>query len=261
MKKVLSLLFVALILSALLITPFYAAEKGAKVVDVNGYLTAEQKSSLTTKLTQTGDKYDMDIVIVLIQSLNGKDRQDYADDYYDYNGYKNDGCLLLLSIEDRQWQISTKGYGITAFTDYGIDYIGSELKEDLRDEDYYEACDKFADFADDFIKEAKNGKPYDTNHTRKTLFDYVFGIGVSFGIGLIIAIIVTLTIKSKYKPVRLKAEANDYLKKDSLVLNKSHDNFLYTHVTRTRRKSDSGGGSSTHTSSSGSTHGGGGGGW
>ncbi len=261
MKKVFSVLFVVFIISALCITPFYAAEKGDKVVDDSGYLTAEQKTALTEKLTATGDKYNMDLVVVLIPTLNGESKVVYADDYYDYNGYKDDGALLLLSIEDREWYISTKGYGITAFTDYGIQNIGSELTSYLKSEDYYGACNKYAELCDEFINEAKTNKPYDTNHQRKELFDYIFAIGISLVVGIVIAAVICLMVKSKYKPVRLKAEANDYLIKDSLAVSNAYDNFLYTHVTRTRRSKDSGGGSSTHTSSSGASHGGGGGSW
>ena len=261
MKKVLSLFFAAVILTAICITPFGAAEKGAKVVDDSGYFTAQQTAALTNKLTETGNKYNMDLVVVLVPSLQGESKVIYADDYYDYNGYKNDGCLLLLCIDDREWYISTKGYGITAFTDYGIDFIGEQLKPELKAKNYYGACDEFADLCDEFIKEAKKGTPYDTNHKRRDTFDYVFAVLISLGIGLAVAVITALSIKSKYKPVRLKAEANDYLVQGSLNVRNSYDNFLYTHVTRTRREKNNGGGSSTHTSSSGSSHGGGGGSW
>ncbi len=261
MKKVLSLLFAAFILSAICITPFYAAPKGAKVVDDSGYFTAQQTAALTNKLTETGNKYDMDLVVVLVPSLQGKSKVVFADDYYDYNGYKKDGCLLLLCIDDREWYISTTGYGITAFTDYGIDCIGEQIKPELKAKNYYGACDKYADLCDDFISEAKKGTPYDTNHKYKDAFDYFFGIAISLVVGIVIALVVALGIKSKYKPVRLKAEANDYIVQGSLNVRNGYDNFLYTHVSRTRREKSSGGGSSTHTSSSGTSHGGGGGSW
>jgi uncharacterized protein len=184
---------------------------------------------------------------------------EYADDYYDYHGYSNDGILLLIATEDRNWYISTKGYGITAFTDYGIDYIGEALKPDLKNSEWYDAFDKFADLAADFVKEARSGKPYDTNHKIESMSDILFAVGVSAFIGIVIAVVIVLTVKSKYKPVKLKAEANDYLIDGSLELKQSYDHFLYTHVSRTAKPKDSGGGSSTHTSSSGSSHGGGGG--
>ncbi len=261
MKKVFSVLFVVIILSALCMTPFSAAKE--LVVDKANVLSADEAQDLTTQLKALGEKYNMDFVILTIKTLNGKSDVAYADDYYDYNGYADDGSLLLISVDDHKGYISTKGYGITAFTDYGINYISSEIKSDIKSGDYYDAFDKYIKLCDEFVNEAKNGKPYDTNHKCKSLTDILFAAGISLAIGLVIALFAALTLKKKYKPVMLKPEANDYLIKDSLALRNAYDNFLYSHVTRERRNDDkdSGGGSSTHTSSSGSTHGGGGFSW
>ena len=82
------------------------------------------------------------------KTLNGATPASYADDTYDYNGYgygnNRDGLLLLISMEDRDWYISTTGYGITAFTDAGIQYIGNKIKEHLSDGDYDAAFNSFA---------------------------------------------------------------------------------------------------------------------
>ena len=258
MKKVLSFIFVLIIISSITV-PFAAAEKGQLVVDGASTMTEEQNKALTEKLTQVSEDSKMDVVVVTIPTLESGTMMEYADDYYDYNGYADDGCLLLVATEDRQWWISTKGYGITALTDWGIDYIGSEIKSDLGSKDWYDAFDKYADLVDSFVKEARNGKPYDVNHTYASTGDNLFAIAIALVVAVIISLVIVLMIKSKYKPVRLKAEANDYLVQGSLNLKESYDRFLYTHVTRTRREKDSGGGSSTHTSSSGSSHGGGGG--
>ena len=41
----------------------------------------------------------------------GKTAEAYADDYYDYNGYgygeNDDGLLLLVSMGEREWAITT----------------------------------------------------------------------------------------------------------------------------------------------------------
>ena len=73
----------------------------------------------------------------------------YADDFYDYNGYgygdSRDGILLLISMEERDWRISTCGYGITVFTDAGQEYISDKFLPYLSDGDYSEAFTKYAD--------------------------------------------------------------------------------------------------------------------
>ena len=61
----------------------------------------------------------------------------FADDLYDYCQYgygpDMDGVLLLVSVGDRKWHISTCGYGITAFTDAGIQYLGEQMTPFMAD--------------------------------------------------------------------------------------------------------------------------------
>ena len=75
------------------------------------------------------------MAVVTVDSLEGKTSQDYADDFYDYNGYgygkDDDGILLLISMEDRDYAITTYGFGITAFTDAGLQYVVNDFKPAL----------------------------------------------------------------------------------------------------------------------------------
>lgn len=209
----------------------------------------------------------MDIVIVTAKTLNGADPTAYADDFYDYNGYgygnNRDGLLLLISMEkeNRVWYISTTGYGITAFTDAGIQYIGNKLKEPLSDEDYAAAFNTFAELCDDFITKARTGTPYDSSNMPKEPMKRGW-ILVAIIVGFILSFITVGNMKGKLKTVRFQPAANSYMKAGSMNITESRDMFLYNTVTRTAKPkandSDSEG-SSTHTSSSGSTHGGGGG--
>lgn len=82
----------------------------------------------------------MDYVVCTVKSLNGSTAEACADDIFDYCGFgrgeDRSGVLLLISTGDRKWHISTRGYGITVFTDAGIQYIGEELKEKMKSADY-----------------------------------------------------------------------------------------------------------------------------
>ena len=92
----------------------------------------------------------------------------YADDFYDYNGYgygeNRDGILLLISMENRDYWISTYGYGMTAFTDAGLAYIQDQFLSDLSDGNYFESFTTFAELCDSFITQARTEKPYDTGN-------------------------------------------------------------------------------------------------
>lgn len=238
----------------------------SRVVDDANLLSYSDKESISDRIEKLTEKYDFDIVIVTVNSLDGKTPMEYADDFFDYNGYgvgyDNDGILLLVSMEERDWWISTSGYGIKAFTDYGIEFIGDKIVPDLSNKKYYSSFSLFLELTDDFLAEAEKGTPYDTDHKYKTVMNYVIAVGTGLVIGLVIAIIVVLIMKSKMKSVVFQYNANNYAVNNSLKLERSNDIFLYRNVSKTRKpepSSSGGGGSSIHTSSSGSSHGGGGG--
>ncbi len=210
---------------------------------------------LAERLEDISYKYDTDVVIVTVDSLDGKSATAFADDFYDYNNYSGDGILFLISIEHRDWAISTTGYGIKAFTDYGCDYIFNSMKSELADDDFEDAFYTFADQCEKFLEQAENGKPYDVNNRIKTSEDLLIVLAVAVVIGLIAALITTLIMKSQLNSVNFQTNANSYIKNGSIRITRSQDIYLYKTVTKTKRESNSGG-SSTHRGSSGTSHGG-----
>lgn len=257
MKKRFFAAIFALILWVSLAVPAVAAERLPRLVDHANLLTASEERTLLNNLDEISTRQNMDVVIVTVDTLEGKSPQDYADDFYDYNGYAADGVLLLVSMEDRDWWISTCGYGITAFTDAGIDYIGEKIVSELSDENYAVAFDLFAKLCDEFIDQARTGDPYGRHNLPKEPFNPVIWAIVSLVIGLIVALIATAIMRSKLKSVRHKYQAVDYVRPGSMNVTVAREIFLYHHVSRTPRPKDSGSG--THFSSSGRSHGGGGG--
>lgn len=257
MKKRFFTAIFALMLCLSLAIPALAAVSLPRLVDDANLLTVSQVRTLLNKLDEISTRQKMDVVVVTVDTLNGKSPRAYADDFYDYNGYTFDGVLLLVSMEDRDWWISTSGYGITAFTDAGIDYIGEQFVSELSDENYAKAFDIFAEKCDEFITQARSGDPYDRHNLPKDPFNVVIWLIVSLVIGLIVALIATGIMRGKLKSVRSKYEAADYVRSGSMKVTQAREFFLYRQVTRTPRPKD--GGSSTHRSSSGRSHGGGGG--
>lgn len=236
-------------------------------VDDAGLVSSDERQEIEDKLAEIRDTYKFDVVIYTTNDSSLTDAQSAADDFYDYNGYgagsDDSGVLLYVNMSTRDWHISTCGYGITAFTDAGIEYIGDNIKSDLSDGDYYYAFDSFADYSEDFVKQAKEGKPYDVSNMPKEPFPFLGNLIISLGIGIVVAAVYALILRGQLKSVAPKDSAADYVKNGSVHVNDGGSIYLYSRVSKTERQTESsssgGGGSSTHTSSSGSTHGGGGG--
>ena len=262
-KKIFALLF-AILLCVTVITPAFAESNMSRLVDNADLLTDSEENTILSKLDEISNRQQFDVVVVTVNSLDGKSPMQYADDFYDYNGYgfgaDYDGVLLLVSMEDRDWYITTTGFGITAITDAGIEYISDKFVSGLGDGEYAKAFTSYAELCDEFITQAKTGKPYDVGNMPKEPFNFAKNILIAFVIGLAVALTITNIMKSKLKTVHFQPAASSYVKAGSMNVTENRDLFLYTHIDRIPKpKDNTSGGSSTHISSSGSTHGGGGG--
>ena len=259
MKRQLRSLLFAILLCIMAVIPVSAAAV-SRVVDDADILSTAKESELKAQLDEISSRQGMDVAVVTVVNLGDYDSVEaYADDYYDKNGYADDGILLLVSMKERKWHMSTKGFGVTAFTDAGLEYVSEQFQGNLSDGDYSKAFQTFASTCDEFISQAKSGKAYDVGNMPKKPMSPVW-IPISLGIGIFIAFVVTSSMRASLKSVALKKTASDYVQKDSLRLTRSRDIYLYQEIMRTERPKESessdGGGSSTHTSSSGSSHGG-----
>ena len=264
----------ALILAAALAVPAFAVEGGFadlyyRMNDSAEVLTEDEDNELEASLEELSVRQSFDVVIVTIDSLESEgctSMEEYADDLYDYcqfgYGENRDGVLLLVSIGDRKWHISTCGYGITAFTDAGIQYLGEQMTPFMADGDYAGAFRTFVQWSDTYIDAARAGHPYDVNNLPREPLSLMY-LFLALGIGLALAWVVVHVMKSQLRSVAFQENAASYVREGSMKLTNQRDLFLYRDVHRTERPKESSssdsGGSSTHTSSSGTTHGGGGG--
>lgn len=252
----------------LLATPVLAEEssKVSKdyVVDNADLLTQTEENELSEKLQDISDELQFDVVVVTTNSIGSKTATEYADDYFDYNGYgrgsNNDGALFLVDMGDRKWAISTSGYGIEAIVDSALDDMEEEIVPYLKSGDYDGAFNEFADLTYDIVNDAKNGKSY-SNSTTSTIKNHK-NIGtnliVAFSIGAGISLIIILVYRSKLKPVKFQKEAKEYIVPGRFNLRRSDDVFLYFNITKVPipKNNDSDDSGSFHSSSSGSSHGG-----
>ena len=286
MKKLISILLVFLLLASLCVCAAADSSVIPLVVDNAGVLYSDEITILTEKAQSLQDTYDMDVVILVVTDLDGKSAQDYADDYYDYNGYgigdDYSGMLLLIATESRDWWISTCGEAIYVLTDYGIESIFSDFAGYLSVNDYYHAFETYLDCLPEYFDAYYSGDPidgYSGNYSDPGSYspgdadDIIYyeddstvllGIISSVFVGCVVSGIAVLIMSGRMNTKLPQNSARNYLNQSSYQLHGHSDMFLYSNVTKVRRESSSssgsgGGGSSTHRSSSGRSHGGGGG--
>lgn len=252
MKRIWMLLLTFSLLFALVI-PVSAAEGTPKIVDKANLLSTSQQIELELMAQELVDRYEIDVVILTVDSLSGKDITKYADDYFDRNGYgvgkNHSGVLFMLSMENRDWAISTCGDAIEALTDYGQEQLMDKVLPQLGDDDYYEAFHTYLTELDVYFEAYENGEPISKER------NVVLHILISLGIGLIVATITICIMRSGMKTTRPQRGAASYVRSGSYHLHNQKDMFLYSRTSKTRR-AESSSGSSTHRSSSGRRHGG-----
>ncbi|MDY3919129.1 MAG: TPM domain-containing protein [Candidatus Limivivens sp.] len=275
MKRTIFRTFLAVLLAVLLL-PVPAVARAEerrlpRLVDEADLLTEDEETKLLEQLDEISERQQCDVAVAAVNGLEGKTAEAYADDFFDYNGFgygeDRDGILLLISMEERDWQLSTSGFAITAFTDAGMEYITEKFQPSLSSGNYSKAFTSYAKLCDKFITQAKSGEPYDVGNMPKGSVDPFWILG-DLLLGLLFASIMAGRKKARLTSVRRKTEAEDYAVPGSLMLSQNWERMVNKTVT-TRRKEEQertprssgreSGGSTTHTSSSGRTHGGTGG--
>ncbi len=273
MVKKLTALFLSLCLLPCFLVPVFG-ETVSYVSDDAGLLYGDEISALESTAANLAQVYQIDAVILTVDSLGGVSAQDYADDFYDHNGYREDGILFLLAMEEREWYISTCGKMIYAVTDSGVQQLGEGILPYLSEGDWYRGFLYFLDMLPFYLDAYEKGAPIDGYADYSG--DYYHGdreevvyyeeesspsLPMALVFGLAAAGISIVVMRSTMNTKRPQRSAGDYLQKDSWNLYQHRDLFLYSNVTKTRKQEakSSGGGSSVHRSSGGRSHGGGGG--
>ncbi len=235
MKKLVSLFLTIFCVSCFCVTA--NADEVPLLVDNygdDGYFTKEEFDEISEKLQEVSDKYDSDVIIRIESKVYG-DVEEYAfeviEEYLDETDGE-DGVLLLIAVDSRDYWFITKGECEYAFDSFNFDLIEDKVVEKLKDDDFYGACITYAEYCDEIIPDAGSNR----------IFARVKMIGIFLIIGVVIALVVCLCLKSQLKSVKTERSANNYVKKGSFDLTTSNDLFLYKNVTKVKRQSSSSGG-------------------
>jgi len=266
------------------------AYESDNIKDDLNYLTVEEVKEVQDSIEKTVSDYNLDMIIVITDNTQGKSSRDFADDYYDYNGFgagdDHSGLLMLINMDKREIWISTTGSAIDIFTDDTISKMTDAIAGFLSKGSFYDACKEFisevsfyaergvpegqyridTETAEEVVPDAQQGADQKTSNSYlNKVFRQMTSLPVYIG-ALLIAIIATI-IASLSNKSSVQVDEQTYEIEDSFLLSDSSDDYIRESTTsvkivRNNSSSSSHGsnssGSSTHRSSSGGTHGGGG---
>ena len=186
-------------------------------------------------------------------------------------GTDDDGVLLLLSMEDRDFAFISHGnFANNAFPDYIKAAIEDEFLDDFANDDWYEGFKDYFEecrsYLTDYIeggysKDYNNEDNYYISSPSYSddieVYNSVSGSTwlVIIGVPVLIAFIVCSIFKGQMKTAVKKTEARDYIVAKDIDIRIRQD--MFTHRTETRRVIQNSSSSSVHRSSGGSRSGGG----
>ncbi|NLZ46014.1 MAG: TPM domain-containing protein [Clostridiales bacterium] len=217
------------------------------LIDDYNLLTSSEFYSVEEELERISDlQKDFDVMVVIIDSLQGNDPKSLAKNIIDTHveaENKKGGIVLLLAMEDRDYALHINGTGYDYITDeYGLDVVEKKVVPILEKDNFEKAFLKFATLSDKFVTEAKDGKAYSSTHRYIEFSDFTDNILIAVIVGAVAAIIITMPMVSKLKSVKPQKAAANYIKEDTFSITNQQDLFLFQNVTKTKIETSSSGG-------------------
>ncbi len=254
------ILFTVLAAVALAGMPLTAAAQETYLVDSADLVSHPE--AVEDALAEVNAGHGIYAAVKTTDSLEGMRPSTYADQWYEANATDEDGIVLVVGMDTREYFILTSGSCIYAFTDAGLDFIEAQIVLDMSAGDYETAFLEFAGFCDDYLVQAEKGKPYDGDHMPKKPYNLGLSLLIALAVGAAAGGIGIAVLFANLKSVHQQRGAADYTKPNSFHLDVSRDLYLYKKVRRVEKSDNDDNkrsGSSTFTGSSGDSRGGSGG--
>ncbi len=245
MKKYLLVLFTVTLILSLVCLGVSADTAFRRFYDEASLISGYEALDISAELDEISAKYNYDVAIIAVDSIDNADPDRAAEQAFDSVGYgrgNNGGVLLFIAMESRD---------VVVFYDSVLDLdIADSIREAvtpyLTDGDYDEAFVTFISECDYYINGELNGYPFNLGNS----------LLISVAVGVVIAFIVTAIMKAQLESVAFQRAATNYVTEGSLNVTAANDTYLYSTVVRREKpKSNGSSGSSGSTGSRGSSSG------
>ena len=240
-----------------------------KIVDLADLLTDSEESDLAAEIVAATAASGMDFVFFSYSDNSVTDLQQYAEDFYDFNGYgigsEYDGVLMYINMGTRDVDMIVCGRPNAVFTASVQNSVMNEVIPHLSEGDFYAGASLFVQETAGYMLRA-DAATVDQNYAElERQLDrqgkMPVGQALLFSFLIAAAIIGILALRQR-SSMKSAPALQTYFSAEGMRLTLSRDTFLSTHTTKTPiPKNTSSGGSSggAHRSSSGKTFSGGGG--
>ncbi len=286
MRRIFALLTAVMFIFVFSVSSF--ASNGEYLIDDADLLSYSEEIMLSDEIEEICLNHNISVVIHTTDYTYGKDIATYADDFYDNGGYLEDGLIFVISMAERDYYTSTAGYLVDSLTAYDLEIICKDVVSCLSNGDYYKAFSQYLSqlnlflngeldsvddfvFAGDYYGESEEtvdlNDYYEDDFASSSVTDIIMHEFILFLIAIVIAVVITMILKSKMNTAVKKHDADDYVVQGSFNLNIQRDAFIGSAVTKrplpknnnNHHGSRPGGGGGIRVSSGGVRHGGGGG--
>jgi uncharacterized protein len=229
-KKIISIVFAIVLVFGLSVCAY--AEEQRFVFDEASILTYDEIEELEAKAKEISETYGCEVYAITFPSLDGNEAWELNEMLYaelkEYYGAGEDVVILMLAMEERQYDIMARGFGNTAFTDYGKDVMAEKFLDDFANDDWYWGFYDYMTTCDEFLAMAVSGEPFDVDSDEGG--SGLFGIIIAIVISCLIAFAVCSILRAQMKTARIATEAHDYQKE--LNLTNQYDRFSHRDIKR-----------------------------
>lgn len=238
-NKILSLLMISLFV--LFCSPVYAEDTTKNhVTDKANLISNEEVSQLNEMARKVSEEQNCGVYILILDNfrtyVDTGDIAAAAQSLYESSsmGYGEDksGILLMLSTNERNYTLLAHGYGNTAFTDYGKDYLSERFLDDFKHDDWYAGFYDYISTSEEMLSLAKQGKPVDVNSVPVSAFARIYGVIACSTISLLLTFLIIYLMKRQHQSVAEQKNADHYHSKDQVKMGRTYDRYLRTTQTR-----------------------------
>lgn len=204
-------------------------------------LSESSVQELENTAAQLANTYQCAPYITIVNDIGQKTVRDYAESYWLENNLglssDKDGIMFLFAVDSRDYVTITHGQGetggITMFTDYRISQIEQEVVDELKDNNWEDACETFLNEVNQTCEYYRtNNTAWDvSNDPIEARKDLIIKIAIAVLISAGVAGLLCWHWAGQMKTARAQTQANAYLEQGSLVLTQKSDRFVTTNRT------------------------------